>query len=574
MDVKLSFLGTLLKIHFLSKRSYLSVCVLMFPMALPAQVRSKKPDRGVYQSPTIEPAQSVTSKESPGTGFGLREFSRVKTLPLNSTTAVGQKELIEVNLDDQARPGGIPPLSELRPLPIRDLSEEDAFESPRQYQSDIQLVGNSEITLVAPESGQVETRDSPTTENTLQTPILMEQLSPLHDATCDGCDSCGDSNFLSCDSMCCDRFDCDCEKRWLQHFSDHWRSDQWFGNVELMLMWRKGDRLPPLVTTGPASNLATAGQLGEPGTEVLVGNERTLGDLRAGGRLTLGKWLDDRECQGLVGRFWFAGQETMSYQTDQNETPVISRPFKNVSTTSSFQDIFHIAFPGEFDGTISVNGSSNIMGADLSVHQFLYRKYGGTIDLVYGYQYMRMDQDLMISSSSTALTSGTVPLGTTADLNDTFEAVNNFNGAQIGFASRYRERCWSFNSLLKFGFGSLNRTAKRRGSTTTTLGPSTSTINEGLLVRNSNSGKYSDHTFGWVPELDVSIGYRFFSHLDTTFGYHLIAMTDALQVSGTIDPDLAVNTTDPLTGPQRPSPSMRYHTFYLQGIHFGLQYNY
>ena len=118
-----------------------------------------------------------------------------------------------------------------------------------------------------------------------------------------------------------------------------------------MLMWRKGDRLPPLVTTGPASNLATAGQLGEPGTEVLVGNERTLGDLRAGGRLTLGKWLDDRECQGLVGRFWFAGQETMSYQTDQNETPVISRPFKNVSTTSSFQDIFHIAFPGELIAT-------------------------------------------------------------------------------------------------------------------------------------------------------------------------------------------------------------------------------
>ncbi|MAI35480.1 MAG: hypothetical protein CBE00_12710 [Planctomycetaceae bacterium TMED240] len=203
----------------------------------------------------------------------------------------------------------------------------------------------------------------------------------------------------------------------------------------------------------------------------------------------------------------------------------------------------------------------------------MYGKYGGTIDLVYGYQYMRLDEDLSIFSTLTNLdTSGSTPVGSIIDVNDSFEAISEFHGAQIGFASRYRERCWSFNSLIKFGFGSLNRIAKRSGTTSTTVGVDTAVTNEGLLVNNNNSGKISDRTFGWIPELDVSIGYRITPKLDATFGYNLIAMTDAVRVSGTIDPDLAVNSSS--NSPRVPSPGMQYSTFYIQGIHFGLQYGF
>ena len=93
----------------------------------------------------------------------------------------------------------------------------------------------------------------------------------------------------------------------------------------------------------------------------------------------------------------------------------------------------------------------------------------------------------------------------------------------------------------------------------------------GLLVRSTNSGQHTDNTFGWVPELDASLGYQFTKHFDATFGYHIIAMQDALQVSGAIDPNLAVNLSEPPTGQQRPTSALRYDTFYVQGIHFGLQ---
>ncbi len=570
----------------------LPICLLLSPAIVHAQVRSKKPDRAVYQPRVITPVQSEPEQfgvpnetVSSDREFAFREFKRVKTLPRSSgnSSASGpissdtSAQLVETRLDDQAIKAGIPPLSKLQPLPLDDLDSALPISVRNQHNSTIQQVGNTEIKLIPPKPVQIESPDLSAEQHQAAEPIAMEPLSSLHDATCDGCDGCGSNDLWSCDSMCCDGLDCHCGNAWHSVFTDHFGSDRWFATAELMMMWRKGDRLPPLVTTGPDSDSNTAGQLGEPGTEILFGEERTLTDLRAGGRFTIGAWLDDRECQALVGRFWFSGRESTHFQTDVNETPVIARPFLNVTPPSSTEDTLLIAFPGlRENGRISVNGTSDVMGADISVHQFMYGKFGGTIDLVYGYQYMRLDEDLSISSTLTNLDSGgAVPVGTIIDVHDSFNAISEFHGAQVGFASRYSERCWSFNSLIKFGFGSLNRIAKRSGMTSTTVGVDTDITNEGLLVNSNNSGTTSDRTFGWIPELDLSLGYRITPRLDATFGYHLVAMTDAVRVSGTIDPELAVNSSSITPNdPARPTPNMQYETFYIQGIHFGLQYGY
>ena len=576
---------------------YLPIYLLLSPVVLQAQVRSKKPDRAVYQSRVITPIQSdpmhsgdmkepgnrgqregVNASLKKNSEFAFREFSRVKTLSRESSppssrvtsSAEDSAQLVETQLDDQAMKGGIPPLSQLQPFLLDDIESALPIPTGRQNNPTIQQAGNTEIKLIPPEPVQLESPDQVDTQNQTTESMELGSLSPIHDATCDSCDS----DVWSCDSMCCDGVDCHCEKAWNFPIVNHFRSDHWFAKTELMLMWRNGDRLPPLVTTGPSNDSATAGRLGEPGTEVLFGEERTLIDLRAGGRFTLGAWLDDRECQALVGRYWFAGQESTHFQTDDSETPVIARPFFNLNSSPPAEDTLLIAFPGARENSrISVNGTSDVFGADISVHQFLYGKYGGTIDLVYGYQYMRLDEDLSIFSTLTnSDTSGPTPVGTIIDVNDSFEAISEFHGAQIGFASHYRERRWSFNSLIKFGFGSLNRIAKRSGTTSTTVGVDTAVTNEGLLVNDNNSGRTSDRTFGWIPELDVTLGYRITPKLDATFGYNLIAMTDAVRVSGTMDPGLAVNSIS--NSPLAPSPSMRYSTFYIQGIHFGLQYGY
>jgi len=165
------------------------------------------------------------------------------------------------------------------------------------------------------------------------------------------------------------------------------------------------------------------------------------------------------------------------------------------------------------------------------------------------------------------------------DVQDRFNAANEFHGGQLGLAARYREGCWSFNGLIKAAAGSLGRTSFRAGENTRSVNGVSDTDPNGLLVRSTNDGTVNNHTFAWVPELDATLGWHWTRNLDLTFGYQVIAMTDALQVSGMIDRQLAVNANVPVggtlpTGAQRPSGALRYDTYYIHGLHFGVNYQY
>jgi hypothetical protein len=347
---------------------------------------------------------------------------------------------------------------------------------------------------------------------------------------------------------------------------------QWFGSVDFMMMWRVGDGLPLLATTSTAAT--GTGAIGVATTRRLFGNDRVLDELTAGGRVTLGTWLDDQQCRSLVFRGWGAEQASYGFSTNEDRNAVIARPFFNVTdgvTPANASQI--IAAPTQRDGSIDINGSNNVFGGDVSIRQRWLGGLGGYVDVLYGYQYMRMEDDLSIATSSTVLPGQTLQ-GTVLDVADFFDARNEFHGGQLGLAARYREGCWSFNGTIKAAAGALKRTAIRSGRTNRSLAGVNAADPNGLLVRSTNAGTIDDSTFGWVPELDATLGYRWTSNLDLTFGYHVIAMTDALQVSGMIDRDLAVNAADTPTGQRRPSGALRFDTFYVHGIHFGLQCRY
>jgi len=382
--------------------------------------------------------------------------------------------------------------------------------------------------------------------------------------------SCG---IESCDSAGCDSISCHAGAPWANSHLG-FTSDRWFGSIELLLMFRSGDYPPPLLTTGPA-DADNPGQLGDPGTRTLVGGEEILADMTAGGRLTIGTWLDDCRSRSLVIRGWLAGEESFNFDANQSTTSIITRPFLNVTTGEvAQQDTQIIATPGFTTfGAVNINASSEVYGADLSIRQHLYSRFGGTIDALYGYQFMRMNENLSISSTSTAGADNPLPLGSTIAISDFFGAENEFHGGQLGLATRYREGCWSFRSLWKVAFGQLSRQAERIGRTEIANGPVVTEPN-GLLVRSTNAGTMTDHTFSWVPELDLSLGWHQFPNFDVTFGYHVIAITDAIQTSGLIDPELASNLATPVEEPFRPSPEMRDKTFYVHGLHFGLEYVY
>ena len=564
----------------------LAVALSLAPSIGMAQVRTKKPDRQVYQPPRLATNGGATNggatndRKSDAAKTELADLLRSGT-PLSdsnrddgrspksspATDTAAKRELVEVTLTEAT--DEIEPPEAVEPKIVNTAAK-------------LKRVAHEEIILVEPDRAGAAGYPAATRESEIHNPAEFwpADIGVPHDGTCDGCPDC---DSLGCDAIGCDSMGCDstgiCGSSWLHGWSNsslRLSSDCWFGSAEVMLMFRKGDLLPPLVTTGPDTDPDTAGELGPVvGTQVLAGGNTVLKDMTAGGRFTLGTWIDNQQCRSLVLRGWFAGEETYRYHADQDQVPVLARPFLNVSDNqAAAQDTQLIAFPNRASGSISVNASSDVFGGDLQIRQFWYGKYGATVDLLYGYQYMRLNEDLSISNTSTSLNDDFAPLGSVISVADQFGVENEFHGGQLGMASHYREGCWSFNGLLKVGFGSLRRNANLSGSTLTSIDGVNATDPNGLLVRSTNSGSFTDSTFGWVPELDMSLGWHQYPRFDVTVGYHLVAMTDALQVSNTIDPALAVNLSSPPTGQQRPTLAMRYNTFYLQGIHFGLQYVY
>ena len=519
-------------------------------------IRTKTADRGSYQAPT------VTAKNT-----RLIEVEDTDAIPVDQATSndIESEELIPVEYE--------------QPILLR--------QPVRQASAGIPGRSNSVPRRVS--------------RAAFQPSVVFEEYAPsdqIVDASCGsepgcgfeascGCEAMGyacDGSCMSCDSGCdagCDSMACGscstgtCGQRSCRNCCVRLSMDpcQWFGAVELLLMWRIGEVLPPLATT---STIPTGdGTLGSIPTRILFGGERVQDEVSAGGRFTIGTWLDDQQCQSLVFRGWAAEQDSYGFATDDNATPIIARPFLNVGIPVPAQGSQIIASPDRNrEGSININGTNDVYGADISLRQRWLGGLGGFVDVLYGYQYMRMDDSLSIATRTfeTAPTPATL-----LNVRDTFDAENEFHGGQLGLAARYRERGWSFNGTLKAAAGSLRRTSIRTGSRLTTIGANQTPDPNGLLVRSTNGGTIEDNTFAWVPELDATIGWRWTKNLDLTFGYHVIAMTDSLLVSGMIDPRLAVNaepipngsTTPP--GPQNPSAALRYDTFYIHGIHFGVQ---
>ena len=77
---------------------------------------------------------------------------------------------------------------------------------------------------------------------------------------------------------------------------------KWWVRAEYLAWATSGMYVPPLVTTGPDAD--NPGILGEPGTEILYGDETINGGVRSGGRISFGRWLDSCQTWGLGGEYF------------------------------------------------------------------------------------------------------------------------------------------------------------------------------------------------------------------------------------------------------------------------------
>jgi hypothetical protein len=346
---------------------------------------------------------------------------------------------------------------------------------------------------------------------------------------------------------------------------------------EYLLWWIRDSHLPPLVTASPPTS---GGILGQPGTVVLFGG-RTDNEERSGGRFRAGYWLDSQQTFGLEGGYFFLGSRSVNFNAGSAGagSAVIGRPFFNV--ISGAEDAELVSVPGLLTGTVAVNLSSRLQGAELNGVCNLCCGCSGRVDLLAGFRYLELNEGLGIAEDLTVNPGVPLTGGTAFRVNDQFNTRNRFYGGQVGARAEFRSGGLFVNVLGKVALGATNQVVDVAGSTVIAPPGRVPTVgNGGLLAQPTNSGHFSRDRFAVVPEVGINVGYQVTQHLRAFVGYSFLYWSDVVrpgdQIDRAVNPtQLPRSATAPLlSGPARPAPVLRDTDFWAQGISFGVEFRY
>jgi hypothetical protein len=366
--------------------------------------------------------------------------------------------------------------------------------------------------------------------------------------------------------------DDDCYNCW------HIRPNGFWGQAEAISWWVRGSQSPPLLSTGPANPPAppppaTTGVL--PGATVLFPTSDLNQQNRFGGRFTLGYWLDDCETAGFVGNIFMLGTQSHTYTATGAGTSsgILARPFFNTQTQA--EDAGILAYPGYSSGSAAVATQTRLMGAEINFRQALIGNRNNRIDGIMGYRFLRLDDSLIMNTSTTGL-AGSPFNGTTLATNDTFGTKNAFNGGQLGLMWQYNEGRWGLNTTAKVALGGLNERVTVAGTTAVTpAGGPTTTLTGGFLALGSNSGTYGRTIFSTIPEINTNLTYQLNDIWQLNVGYTFFVVTSVLRASDQIDRNLNPQQFPPPgAGTNNTPPNPNHNLFssdlWVQGINFGL----
>lgn len=363
-----------------------------------------------------------------------------------------------------------------------------------------------------------------------------------------GCNSCGDMCGANCGGGHGGGYDVCCGKT------------LWWAKADLLLWWRQGSDLPPLVTSSPTAVPSTdAGVL--PDARILFGGESEPSSMAAGGRIDIGFWLDPQHCRGVGNRFFGLGRDSIRYDADTFDHPILAIPFFDVDGDEN--NSLLIAYPGLLSGSVDIESSSTVIGNDVYFRMLLCRDCNSRLDFITGYHYSRISENLSIRSSRTVTeVGGDIPLGTETDVFDQFNTRNSFHGAILGLMHEWDCRCWTVQTLGRMSIGGMNQEVIIDGSTRIAVpGQGTNVTDGGLFTGENNLGTHSRSEFSAVTEVGVNLAYNWNPCTKLTVGYSFIYWHDVLRAGDQIDTQV---------GGDRPRLRMDSGDFWVQGLNLGL----
>ena len=362
------------------------------------------------------------------------------------------------------------------------------------------------------------------------------------------------------------------------------------------LMWwiSKGPMPVPLVTTGSPNDFAP-GVLGQPSTAVLMGNQSMNYGTFNGLRLNAGVALDADNRFGIEGSaFWLEHRAIQSrLQGDDNGQPFLAVPFFDAmaGAENAYAISQHFANPALDDGITGSAGlttSSQLESWEVNGRYTLLRESGLTLDLLAGYRWLQLSEDVNFSTSTTNITPAGVnefaltpiPAPFAVVTSDSFHTRNQFNGGQVGARLDWRLGIFSVDMTGKLAVGPMNEVVAISGVTSTNAPLPLTTVPGGIFAQTSNIGVYSRNEFAVVPEARLNFGVDLTEQIKVQVGYTFLYVSNVVRPGDQIDRGINTNLVpiDPFytpgTGPTRPAFAFHATDLWAQGLNFNLCFSY
>ncbi len=388
---------------------------------------------------------------------------------------------------------------------------------------------------------------------------------------------------------------------------------RFWARADYLVWWTQGAGVPPLVTTGAPGD-PVPGALGQPGTEILFGDQAYNGDARHQYRFQLGYWLGDCRRWAIQGDWLDLGQRSAGFSDASTGQPILARPFFDV--LRQIEAVQMIAFPGFVEGDVDVRVSNSFHSTGANLRRNLLCSFsesaiadgsdGGLVvgsvpsrrlDLMAGYRYYQLQDAATIATRITLTTGlGGHLAGTTFDIQDSFRSRNEFHGGEIGLITQRFHGRWSFEFLAKLAMGNNRQAVTIDGRTVTTVpgqaqishrgGPlameyTTSTVPNntqvtrrgGLLaLKNTNIGTFERDDFALIPHFNFEVGYQLTHRSRVYIGYDILLWWHVKRAGDHIDTRVNTSFIPPQIAPggdPLPEFAWRSSNFWAQGFNLG-----
>jgi hypothetical protein len=357
--------------------------------------------------------------------------------------------------------------------------------------------------------------------------------------------------------------------------ADNCSPSRFWANVDYLLWWLKPVCLkPPTLTLGSAAD-AIPGAVGQPHTQVVMGDHKFEFSGASGISVGAGTWLtSDQVLSFEVGGFLLEKAEASQSFRSSNGSPPSYIPFQDPSNVNQ---ALPFGVPGVVNGTSAAVGSSRLWGAEGNLSAHFSTAKGGVVlagAVLFGLRYLDLEDRVTVTNQQNLVSD---PLGFAIG-SDNFTTRNQFYGGQLGSRLGLSGGNWSLDIVTKMALGITHQVSEVFGQPLLAGSVASPLLLPGpYLALPSNIGRQSANRITLVPDVSLTVHYNLTSYLSLSLGYSCLYWNKVLCPGDQMDTHVNITQLPfhgPITGPGLPAPMLMHTDAFAQGVRAGVEFRF